>query len=316
MTLLNKSLHRVTAFAPATCSNIAVGFDILGFAMSGVGDTVSLTRRDDAQIVVEKIDADESLPFDANKNTASVAIKHLCERQGIQAGFSIHIKKGIALGSGMGGSAASAVAAVVACNEFLSMPLSLTELAEYALMGEAIASGQAHGDNIVPALFGGFTLIRSIDPVQVLNLPVPNIYCVLVHPHLRIETKAARHILKETLLLKDYVHQSAHLASFIAALYIQDLNLLSAACTDLLIEPQRAHLVPGFYAAKTAAMKAGALGASFSGSGPSIFAFARDKVSGEAIAGAMRKVFEENGVETDIFISRISERGACVVGEE
>lgn len=312
MNSIHHQKHSVTAFAPATCANVAVGFDVLGFAFAEVGDEVTLTRRDDNKIIIESIQSDESLPHDADKNTASLVIKKLCDDLKLPTGFSINIKKGIPLSSGMGGSAASAVAALVACNTFLTTPLSAHELAQYALLGEELASGQQHADNIVPCIFGGLTLIRSLDPIEVIQLPVPDLHCVLIHPHLHISTMQARKILKSELPLKDYVKQSANLGAFIAAIYTNNFSLLKKSMTDILIEPQRAQFVPGFYKIKEAALTAGAIGVSFSGSGPSLFAFAKNKQDADGISKAMREQLSSQHIASDAWISRISNNAARV----
>ena len=191
MNKINESIQTVKAFAPATCANVAVGFDILGFAFETIGDYVTLTKRDDQKIIIESIISKETLPLVVNENTAFVVIEKLCRSLNLNIGFSIHIQKGIPLSSGMGGSAASAVAALVACNQFLASPLSLHELAHFALFGEQIASGEAHADNIIPCLFGGLTLIHSQNPMKVVQLPIPDLYCVLLHPHLQVSTREA-----------------------------------------------------------------------------------------------------------------------------
>jgi homoserine kinase len=312
MTSINANIQSVTAFAPATVSNLAVGFDILGFALEAPGDRVTLQLREDGQIKITGIDATDELPSDVDQNTATVGIKQLCQDLQLAQGFSVHIEKNIPLSSGMGGSAASAVAAMVACNAFLTEPLSMNELIHYALMGEAVASGQPHGDNIVPGFFGGLTLIQSLTPLDVISLPVPDVYCVLVHPHVHVNTKQARGILQPHVLLTDYVHQSAHLASFIAAVYRNDLALLKRSMHDIVIEPQRAHLVPKFYEMQRAALAHGAINASFSGSGPSVFALAMTETDARAIAGAMRNCLAQANIESEDWISRISTTGARV----
>lgn len=310
---INEKVKNVKAFAPATCANVAVGFDILGFALAQVGDTVSLTRRHDNKIVIESLSTNAILPEDPDKNTATVAIKSLCEDLKLDIGFSLRIEKGIPLCSGMGGSAASAVAAVVACNAFLNSPLSNESLANYALQGEAVASGQAHADNIAPCLWGGLTLIQSLDPIAVLQLPIPEVFYVLVHPHLQIATKQARQVLQPHVPLKAFVKQSANLASFIAALYEQNLSLLNNVFLDTLIEPQRAQFVPGFDHMQSAAMQAGALGMSFSGSGPSVFAWTKSKTTAELVARAIRDELNKQTIESDYWIGQISATGAHVI---
>jgi homoserine kinase len=310
MSILKNTIDSVTAFAPATVANVAVGFDILGFPISGVGDTVTLTRRDDNVIAIENIESTESLPFEIEKNTASVALKKLIQSLNIQTGFSINIKKGIPLSSGMGGSAASAVAVLVAFNHFLEQPLSPEKLAEFALHGEAVSSQHVHGDNVIPCLFGGLTLIRSLNPLNVLSLPIPDLYCVLVHPHLKLETKKSRDILKPELPLTDYVKQSANLATFISALYEKDYDRMASCLMDQLIEPHRATLVNNFFNVKGAALKAGAIGCSLSGSGPSVFAFCENNYQAKTIQKAMTENFD---VKTDSWITKIAPTGAYIM---
>jgi homoserine kinase len=310
MSLLNASVKRVSAFAPATSANLGVGFDILGLALDAVGDTVTLTKRDDNQIVIEKINSVTGLPLEPTKNTASFAVQKMCEDLGITSGFSLQIDKGIAMGSGMGGSAASAVAAVVALNGFLSTPVSKERLVEYALYGEEIASGGRHADNVAPCVFGGITLIRSIDPMEVINLPYPELYCVIVHPHLQVETKSARGILSPSVALKKHVEQSAALAAAICAFYQKDIELLRRSMQDLIIEPQRAALVTGYYNVKQAALDAGAISATLSGSGPSLLAFCESKANAESVAQAMLAAFKGHQVAADHWISPINPNGA------
>jgi len=316
MSKINSSIQMVKAFAPATCANVAVGFDILGFAFAALGDFVTLTKRDDSQIIIESIHSKETLPFVAHKNTASLVVQKFCQHVNLDIGFSIHIQKGIPLCSGMGGSAASAVAALVACNHFLTSPLSNNELAHLALFGEQEASGEAHADNIVPCLFGGFTLIQSHTPMDIVTLPVPDLYCVLLHPHLQIATRDARAALKKEITLADYVRQSANLASFIASLYEKDYQLMQKSMQDLIIEPQRAKFIPEFYSIKEAALQAGALGMSLSGSGPALFAFARRIEEAEAIASVMGAILKKKNIDFDCWISPISKQAAHVVHEE
>jgi homoserine kinase len=312
MTMINSNIQSVTAFAPATCANVAVGFDILGFALDKLGDYVTLTRRQDKKIIIESIQGEESLPLATEKNTASVVVQKLCQNLQLNVGFSISIRKGIPLSSGLGGSAASAVAALIACNAFLIAPLSKIELAQYALFGEEVASGQQHADNIIPCIFGGLTLIRSSKPLEVIQLPIPDIYCALMHPHLHVQTREARKILKQKLNLEDHIKQSANLASFIVSLYQKDIHLLQQSLADVLIEHQRAHFVPGFYKIKEAALQAGSLGLSFSGSGPSIFAFAQNKKKAEAINIIMQLYLKNEGIDSSCWISRINKTDAHI----
>jgi homoserine kinase len=316
MKKMKESIQSIRAFAPATCANVAVGFDILGFSIESIGDYVTLTKRKDKKIIVESIDSQESLPFANNENTASVVVQKFCQELNLESGFSIHIKKGIPLCSGMGGSAASAVAALVACNAFLVSPLSTHELAYFALLGEKVASGTAHADNIIPCLFGGLTLIFSKTPLKIIKLPIPDIYCVLLHPHLQVPTRTAREALKKEVALTLHVQQSAHLAAFIAALYEKDTDLLKQTMNDVMIETQRAKFVPEFYKVKDAALQAGAIGMSFSGGGPSMFAFTKTKEDAERVGRAMQLPLQKKTIISDYWLSKISKNAAHVVEEK
>ncbi|KAB8040781.1 homoserine kinase [Silvanigrella paludirubra] len=310
--MIKKNLKSVSAFAPATCANVAVGFDILGFAIHNVGDIVTLKKRDDNQIIIVEISGESNIPLETSKNAASAVVKKLCDDLSISTGFSIYIQKGIAIGSGMGGSAASSVAALVALNAFLENPLSKNELAEYALFGEEIACGHKHADNIVPSLFGGMTLIQSSNPINVVTLPSLEIYNIVIHPHLRVNTKDARDALQNDLSLKLHVKQCANLASFISAIYKNDLELLKKSSEDYVVEPQRAKLIPNFYEVKQSAMDSGAISVSFSGSGPSLFAFAENEFMANKIAKNMQDKFKEYGIESDFWISNFKAQGAYI----
>lgn len=313
MTLLKNGIDKITAFAPATSANLGVGFDIMGLALNAVGDKVTLKKRGDGKIVIDKINSASGLPMDAGQNTASYSVQKMCEDLKIECGFSLEIDKGIAIGSGMGGSAASAVAGVVALNGFLVNPVSKEKLVEYALYGEELASGGRHADNVAPCVFGGITLIHSIEPMEIIKLPYPQFYCVVIHPHLKVETKSARGILSNTVSLKKYINQSAHLSSTICALYTQDYGLFSRAMQDIIIEPQRSQLVTGFHEVKAAALANGALSATLSGSGPSMLAFCRDQDSANLVSNAMLETFKEQGVEADSLISEINQDGAYLI---
>lgn len=312
MPLLRPDVQHVTAFAPATCANVAVGFDILGFAVESVGDTVTLTRRSDHQVLIEAIDSSDDLPLDPQKNTATVGLLQLMKDLEFTTGFSLHLQKGIPLSSGMGGSAASAVAALVAVNGFLTAPLSPPQLAKYALLGESISSGHAHPDNIIPCLLGGLTLIYRHDQLIPLQLPTASLYCALVHPHLQVSTREARAALSTTVPLSAHVAQSALLAAFVTGLHRADYNLIRDSLQDILIEPQRAHLVSGFYDVKKAGITAGALGVSFSGSGPSLFALCENKTIAARAANAMVETFRQRGSNAESWISTINRRGAHI----
>jgi len=314
-------MNVATAFAPATVSNVAVGFDILGFAIEGVGDVVTVSKIEQPAVLISEIVdntgslSEIALPSDPKQNAATAGLTKLRADLKLKFGFEVRLRKGIAIGSGMGGSAASAVGAVVAANELLPRRLSKAQLLKYALVGEQAASGSAHADNIAPCLFGGLTLVIGNDPVRVVSIPVPKeILTVLVHPRHRVETRQARDILKTEVPLADHVRQSAHLGGFIAGCYSNDLDLIKESFRDLLIEPQRAALIPALAEVKEAALRNGALGASISGSGPSVFAWATSPDLASKVRDAMLQAYAAKGlVEVNSWISPVSMQGARII---
>lgn len=314
-------MRSAAAFAPATVSNVSVGFDILGFAVEAAGDEVTVTLTEGESVrVVEVVDATGTLPpgaisLDPTQNTATVGLIKLLEDLRPGFGFDVRVRKGIALGSGMGGSAASAVAALVAANSLLAEPLPQESLLAYALAAERVACGASHPDNAAPSLFGGLTLIVSTDPVRCVRLPVPRgLLAVLVHPHVRVDTRDSRAVLRPHVPLADHVRQSAHLAGLVAACFTDDLELLRSCLDDIVIEPQRAALIPGFAPVKRAALEAGALGASISGSGPSVFALVDAEETAARVRSAMVEAFKSNGIaEVDSWVSPVSCEGARVI---
>jgi len=305
-------MDQATVFAPATCANVAVGFDILGFALNAVGDTLSVRKTSEPGVRIKEITGtSESLPLDPAQNVSGAVLLRLSEDVAPGFGFELSIHKGIPLGSGMGGSAASSVGALVAANALLTKPLSRNELLSYALLGEKIASGSPHGDNVTPCLFGGLTLTRSLDPVEVIRIPVPDdIFAVILHPHYRLDTRLSRAVLKKDLPLTEFVAQSANLAGFIAGCFTQDIPLISRSLKDVLIEPRRASLLPGFFPAKEAALSSGAVGCSISGSGPSIFAWAKGHRKAEEIREKMVSAIIQEGLACDSWVSGINLDGA------
>jgi homoserine kinase len=314
-------MRSAAAFAPATVSNVAVGFDVLGFAVEAAGDEVTLTLTEEPSVrVVEVVDttgtlASGAIPLDPAQNTATVGLLKLLEDLRPGFGFDVCVRKGIALGSGMGGSAASAVAALVAANSLLESPLPKESLLAYALAAERVACGVSHPDNAAPSLFGGLTLIVSTDPVRCVRLPIPRgLLAVLVHPHVRVDTRDARAVLRPTVPLADHVRQSARLAGLVASCFTDDLELLRTCLDDVVIEPQRAALIPGFARVKAAALGAGALGASISGSGPSVFALVDSEETAARVRERMVSGFKSSGVgEVDSWVSPVSCEGARVI---
>lgn len=305
---------RATAFAPASVGNVAIGFDILGFAVDALGDRVTVTRRDPPGVVISAIrGVVGDLPLEPERNTAGRALLAMQEALQPNFGFQMEIDKGIPLGSGLGGSAASAVAAVVAANALLPAPVSKLELLKFAMQGEAVASGSLHVDNISPSLFGGLTLTVGIDNPRVKQIPVPaGVKAVIVHPHMFLSTKQARAILSRTVTLSDFVWQTANLAGFISGCYTDDLDMIRASFEDVVIERQRQALIPGFSEVRQASMAAGALGCSISGAGPTMFAWALESRA-SAVLAAMRGEFEKRSIAIDEWIVDLQSSGARVV---
>lgn len=307
-------LAAATAFAPATVGNVGVGFDILGHAFGVIGDRVRAERAETPGVRIRAITGvAEPLPLEPARNTAGQAVLSLLAQSSVPFGIELSIEKGIPLGSGLGGSAASAVAAAVAANALLDAPLPTEELLSHAIAGEAVASGARHADNVAPALLGGLVLTVGIDQPHLRRIPVPpEIRCVLLHPHMFLSTREARGVLTRLVDLSDVVWQTANLAGFLAGCFTNDLPLIRAAFEDVMIEPQRAKLIPGFPAAKRAAREAGALGCSISGAGPSVFAWC-EQGTAAVVRDAMLGAFQDEGLACDHWVAPIGGDGACIV---
>jgi homoserine kinase len=308
-------MREVTAFAPATVSNVACGFDVLGFALASPGDEV-MARLADNGVAIDDISGDAGrLPREAARNTAGVAAQALLRACGDRRGVGLSIRKGLPLASGLGGSAASAAAAVVAVDSLLNLGASLETLVACALEGESLGAGSSHADNIAPAIYGGFVLVRRPNPPDIIRLPVPpGLTAVVVHPDLEIETAKARALLGDTVPLRDAVQQWANLGALVDGLHRGDFDQIARALEDTIAEPRRAPLVPGLTRIKRAAMGAGALGCSLSGSGPSLFALCRNQDIAARVATAMTDaVREEIGGEPQTYVSPIAPLGAHIV---
>ena len=268
----------VTAFAPASCANINCGFDILGFTLESPGDTVILNINARNKTIIKKITGDNGrLPFDPKLNTATVAIDNLLTTLNIKIGIDVVIHKQMPLGSGLGSSAASSVAAIYALNHLLDFNLNKHELIQYAMVGELAASGAIHADNVAPSMLGGFTLIRSMSPLDIVQIPTPqNLYYTIIHPDLEINTHDARGILKNYVSMNKVIEQSANLAGLITGLCTSNYALIGRSLHDVIIEPIRSLLIPKFDIIKNVALESGAIGFGISGSGPSIFTLNSD----------------------------------------
>lgn len=300
------------AFAPASIGNIGVGFDILGHAIEGPGDHATVRRIDEPTVRIRAIHGDgpgiADIPLQPERNTAGQALIALRDALSLPFGFELGLEKGIPLGSGLGGSAASVVAALVAANALLDVPLSREALYPFALEGESVASGSRHGDNVAPMLLGGVVLCTDD---RMIPLTVPDwLHAVVVHPDQVLETRRSRAVLAEPFALSTVVQHSANLAVFVTGLARGDRGLIAAGLRDVLVEPRRAPLIPGFDAAKQAALDAGALGASISGGGPSVFGWFDARDAAERAAPMMQAAFAGIGVGSRAYVSPVNARGA------
>ena len=302
-------MKSIRVFCPGTIANVSCGFDVLGLSLAGVGDYMTVTQTTIKGITISEI-LGQDLPMETTQNVAGVAGLALLEALGSDAGFDIKIDKRIKAGSGIGSSAASSAGAVWAINHLLGNPFTTKELIPFAMEGERLASGVAHADNVAPALLGGFSLVRSTDPLDVISLPSPSeLYATVIHPQIEIKTADSRRILKSNLSLKDAITQWGNVGGLVAGLYREDYELIGRSLQDVVIEPVRSILIPGFNEIKAAALNAGALGGGISGSGPSVFALSKGKDKALKVADAIRLTYEPFGISFDIHISNINEKG-------
>ncbi|MBY0424707.1 MAG: homoserine kinase [Cytophagales bacterium] len=306
----------VKVFAPATVANVACGFDVLGFAVDHPGDEVIVKLTDKPGVRISKIVGDGGrLPLEASRNTVGIPIINFLEHIQSNQGVEISLNKKMPLGSGLGSSASSSVAGVFAINELMGNPLTREELLPFAMEGERLACGSAHADNVGPSLLGGFVLIRSYEPLDVIKLPTPDsLYCTIIHPHIEVETKDARNILRKQILLKDAVIQWGNVAGLIAGLYTNDYDLIGKSMQDVIVEPIRSILIPGFANVKAAALQAGALGGGISGSGPSIFALSKDEKTARKAGEMMQVEFSSLAIGSEVYVSKVNQRGPIVIG--
>ena len=308
-------MNSVRAFAPATVANVSCGFDILGFAIDAMGDVVEVRERNKQGLQVVSITGDGGrLPFEAEKNTCAVAIKAMLDELGQDIGMEIYLEKGLPLGSGMGSSAASAVAALVAANRLLGEPFEKKQLLPFAMVAEKVACGAGHADNVAPSLLGGFVLIRDYHPLDVIKLHVPDgLHCTLLHPHFELKTSDSRSVLRDSVSLKHSTIQSGNVAGLVAGLFQEDFELIGRSLRDVIAEPYRATLIPGFYEVKEAVKAAGALGMGISGSGPTLFALSKGEKTVQSIIDAAQQVYDSIGLGVDTYHSAINTQGAFVL---
>lgn len=311
-------MKTVRAFAPATVANVACGFDVLGFALDKPGDIVSASLSSEPGVIISAIHGDGGrLPLEAEKNTAGLAVITLLQALDSNSGICLELDKQLPLCSGLGSSGASAVAALLAVNELLGKPMDRKQLLPFAVRAEELACGAAHADNVAPSLLGGFTLVRSTSPLDVIHLPYPTTLCCAVfHPELELATEDSRTILPSQVELDKAVQQSANLGALVAGLATDNFSLISRSLQDVLAEPFRKKLIPYFEIAQEAALAAGALGCSLSGSGPSIFALCNSSEIAESAGNKIRRIYSESGVNGTVYLSGINSTGGYILSNE
>jgi homoserine kinase len=308
------SQNSIRVFAPSTVANVGCGYDILGLALETYGDLLTLTAREDDQLVIRSIKGATGLPLESEKNVATVALKAMLVHLGADQGFDLEIEKNIAPGSGLGSSASSSAAAVFAANELLGRPFTKNELVAFAMEGERAASGVAHADNVAPSILGGFTVVRGYDPLDVFNIPFPEeINVSIFFPQVSIKTSDAKRILKQQVDLKKAITQWGNIAGLVSGLILRDFDLIGRSLKDVIVEPVRSILIPHYDEVKSHCMARGALGFNISGSGPSMFALTKDEKLARDLTIEVSEIFKKRGIEMMSFVSSINPAGAEVI---
>ncbi|MFD1140501.1 homoserine kinase [Larkinella insperata] len=309
-------MDSIKVFAPATVANVACGFDIFGFAVDNPGDEIIIRKSSQPGVRIKAIVGDEGrLPKQTERNTAGIAIQTYLKHIESDQGLDVILHKKMPLGSGLGSSAASAVAGVFAINELLGRPLKQIDLLPFAMEGERLACGSAHADNVAPSLMGGFVVVRSYTPLDIITINTPaQLYATIVHPEIEVNTKDARHILKNEVSMKNTIIQMGNVAGLIAGLMKPDYDLIGRSMVDVIIEPIRSILIPEFNEVKHAALDAGALGCSISGSGPSMFALSRDQDTAQRVGVSMQAAFQTVGIGSEVYVSGINQEGPRIIG--
>ncbi|WP_405571564.1 homoserine kinase [Winogradskyella sp. Asnod2-B02-A] len=301
--------NEIKIFSPATVANVACGFDVLGFCLDTIGDEMVIRKTEEKGIRITKIEGYD-LPFEAEKNVAGVSALAMYNALQPDCGFEIEIYKKIKPGSGIGSSSASAAGSVFGMNALLGNSLNKTELTNFAMKGEALASKCEHADNLAPAIFGGFTLVKSACPLKVLELPTPSdLFATLIHPQIEIKTSESRAILPKEIPLTNAITQWANVGSLVHGLHTSDYDLIKESLNDVVIEPYRKQLIPHFDTVKTAALEAGALGCAISGSGPSIFMLSKSEATAKKVEEAIRNVYSKTNIEFETYVSKINTQG-------
>jgi len=302
----------VTVKSPGTVANLVCGFDILGLALNEPYDIMQVKLTDEPKVRISNKD-DFNLPTDPERNVAGVVLLSVMEKMDNKIGFEIEIEKHIKPGSGIGSSAASAAGAAVAANHLLGNIFSSDDVVQFAMNGEKLASGVKHADNIAPCILGGVSLIRSIHPLDIISIPSPDLYVTVVHPQIEVRTSDARQILRKQVLLKDAIRQWGNIAGLVTGFLKNDLDLIGRSLEDVIIEPVRSILIPGFADVKRKCKEAGALGGGISGSGPSIFMLSRNESIAKATEQVMKEVYEKIGVAFCTYVTTINKKGVEII---
>ena len=307
-------MKKIKIKVPATVANLVCGFDILGMAIHEPYDEMELKLLDKPEIIIRHEDQ-FGLPENPSENVAGVVLQNMMQELNLTTGFEVTIRKHIKPGSGLGSSAASAAGAAFGANALLGNILSDDELVHFAMFGEELASGVRHADNIAPCIYGGITLVKSSSPIDIIPLRSPDLFVAAVHPQVEVKTSDARQILKKSILLKDAVEQWGNIAGLVAGILKNDISLIGRSLNDVIVEPVRSILIPKFEEIKTKSMEAGALGGGISGSGPSIFMLAEEKETAERIARLMKSIYDEIGIRSFVYVSKINPSGIEIVEE-
>jgi homoserine kinase len=306
-------MNEIKIFCPATIANLSCGFDVLGLCLDNAGDEMIIRKSNKKGVRITKI-IGANLPLETEKNVSGVAALAMLDAIETEFGFEIEIYKHIKAGSGIGSSAASSAGAVFGINELLGRPFTRKELVLFAMQGEKLASGNAHADNVAPCLLGGFTLVRSTNPLDIIKIESPSeLYATVVHPQIELKTSDARSVLKQTVTLKSAITQWGNVGGLIAGLYTKDYELIGRSLHDEIVEPLRSVLIPGFDLIKKTAYENGALGSGISGSGPSIFALSKGKETADKIAKAMSAIYDEMQLPYEIHVSKVNDQGIKII---
>ncbi len=309
-------MKEIKVFAPATVANVVCGFDVLGFAVNEPGDEVTMRLVDEPGVRLLKITGDEGrLPLDSAKNTVSASVQHyLNYLNRLDVGVEIELHKKMPIGSGLGSSSASTVAGLFAINQLMGNLLTAKELVPFAMKGEELACGYGHADNVAPALMGGFVLIRSYEPLDIIALPTPsNLFAAIVYPEVDVPTKDARQMIRAKVLLKDAVTQWGNVAGLVSGLFLNDIDLVGRSMKDVLIEPVRSILIPDFERLRSLAMDNGAVGFGISGSGPSVFALTKDEETARKITNAQQQHLNKLKINSNAYVSSVNAEGPRVI---